>query len=92
MTVNDALIDAARTCSLHDVGGTNLLAATLIDSGGNVILAILAADRLDGVTALDMRRRNAEHEQLGRLPLDVVRKIAIAARKHRDAEEGGSPA
>lgn len=73
-------IDGARSASLHDVGGTNLLAATVV--GANyTCLAIVDAEHLgDGTPMADPHCRSVEHEQLGPLPIEYVRRIAIARR------------
>jgi len=86
-------VDGPRTVSLHDVGGYNLLAATVIGTDYTA-LVILDADHLhDGTPMTDPQCRDVQHEQLGALPLDVVKRIAIAQRRHRCGRptESGRP-
>jgi len=86
-------IDGNRSASLHDVGGRNLLAATLIGADYTA-LVIVDTDHIgDGTPLVDPRCRGVPHEQLGELPLDVVKKITIAQRSHRCGRptESGRP-
>ncbi|ODQ98236.1 hypothetical protein BHQ21_25985 [Mycobacterium sherrisii] len=81
--------DNNRTACLDDQGGANLLAATLIDAGGGTHYALLRIDQL-GMrgTPFDPRTPDAPHEQSDQpLPLEIVRRLAIAARKHRNKPE-----
>ncbi len=82
-------IDGARTASLHDVGGTNLLAATLVGAD-YVCLAIVDTEQLGGDGAMfDPRCRSVEHEQIGPLPVEYVRRLTVSQRRNRppDTEE-----
>ena len=84
MTDTDGgFIDGARTVSLHDQGGINLLAATVIGWDFSC-LAILDADHFhDGTPMVDPHCREVGHEQTGKLPIEFVKRIAIVHRVHR---------
>jgi len=83
MTGDGAFIDGNRTCSLHSQGGHDLLAATVIGADATY-LAIVDADRLgDGTPLRDPHCRAVAHEQLGPLPADTARRIALAQRAYR---------
>jgi hypothetical protein len=81
-----ARIDGARSCSLHDVGGTNLLAATLV-GWDFTALAIVDTDRLSDGAPLDPQCRSVEHEQLGQLPIAFVKRITVSRRRPNPEEQ-----
>lgn len=85
-------IDGRRSCSLYDVGGGNVLAATLVGAD-YTILALLDTDHIRDGTPIDRHCREAVHEQLGPLPLEIARRVAIANRTHRCGHptESGRP-
>jgi hypothetical protein len=68
-------IDGHRSVPLDDVGGGNLLAATLIGAD-YTCLAIVDTDHMgDGVPMIDPHCRAVVHEQTGALPAEYVRRL-----------------
>lgn len=79
------IIDGPRSVPLHDVGGGNTLAATLVGVDFTC-LAILDAERIGDGTPIDAHCRGVRHEQVGKLPIEYVRRIAVSQRTHRRPE------
>lgn len=76
------IIDAARTTALFDVGAPEYDAATVIGGDGNAHLVLVCRSNIGDETALyDSRCLDVKHEQLGPLPLNVVKRITIAQRR-----------
>jgi len=74
-TNSGGYIDGPRTVRLDDVGGGNLLAATLIGAD-YTCLAIVDADHMgDGVPMIDPHCRVVVYEQTGALPAEYVRRL-----------------
>jgi hypothetical protein len=73
-------IDGNRTVPLDDVGGGDLLAATLVGVDFTA-LAILDTALIPFGVPIDAHCRSVPHEQLGPLPLEFVRRITITQRK-----------
>jgi hypothetical protein len=81
---NANFIDDARTACLCDVGRPDYIAATAVGADGTeqLVLAELAALGDDNVR-YDANCAAVEHEHLGALPLEFVRRITIARRARR---------
>lgn len=80
-------IDGARSVGLGPAGLRGYIAATTVDPNGDMHLVLV------DVAAIDQRTYRptcpeAPHEQLGPLPLDVVKRVAIAQRNHQSNNEG----
>jgi hypothetical protein len=74
-TCSGSYIDVPRTVPLDDVGGGNLLAATLIGAD-YTCLAIVDTDHIgDGIPMIDPRCHAVVHEQTGALPAEYVRRL-----------------
>jgi hypothetical protein len=74
-TCSGSYIDGPRTVPLDDVGGGNLLAATLIGTD-YTCLAIVETDHIgDGVPMIDPHCRAVAHEQTGALPAEYLRRL-----------------
>lgn len=85
MTDDDAcLIDPGRTAFLCDVGGRGFLAATAVRPDGTSHLVVACLDVLgDADTKYDSACAHVEHEQVGPLPLEYVRRLTISRRRQR---------
>lgn len=80
------IVDSARSVRLDDVGAPGYDAVVLVADNGSTYFMIADRERLGDVTAVyDITGSQTKHEQLGALPLDVVRRIAIARRQQRRA-------
>jgi hypothetical protein len=75
-------IDGNRSVPLEDVGGGQYLAATLI-ADDCTVLALVDTEHMGDGTPIDRHCRGAIHEQDGKLPIEFVKRIAIAQRVHR---------
>lgn len=84
MTDDGLLIDTDRTACLCDAGQTDYIATTAIDVDGCERM-VLAHQPSIGDTSVVFGPKcpDVAHEQLGPLPLAVVRRITIASRVHR---------
>ena len=83
MTTPDrrGIVDKARSASLADVGGAaGYEAATVIDHEGNAHLALILRSAVGNLASVyDPGCTDVEHERDdGPLPLDIMRRIAIA--------------
>jgi hypothetical protein len=77
-------IDERRSACLCDVGAPDYAAVTAVDTDGTTHFVLARRDRIgDGQTTYDAACPDVVHEQTGDLPIEHVRRIAIAARKHR---------
>lgn len=78
------LVDPARSAFLWDVGAPDFIAATIVSADGN---AHLIVGPLEGLGDNNVRYQpscpDVTHEQVGKLPIDIVKRIAIAQRMHR---------
>jgi len=84
MTDRINFIDDARSACLCDVGCPGYSAALLIAPGGAEHLALIEISSIgDEAVRYDSSCTSVQHEQLGALPLDVVRRITISRRIHR---------
>lgn len=81
---NPLLVDDARSCCLCDVGGPGLIATVALDSDGTEHLVLADRDRIGDDTArVDTSCQTVEHEQVGQLPIDFVRRITVSRRTFR---------
>lgn len=84
MPDNASLIDNHRTACLCDVGQDDYVAATAIAADGTEHLVLAARAAIGDLDVVyDPTCSVVAHEQLGPLPLDVVKRIAVASRTHR---------
>lgn len=79
-----AIVDDRRSCFLDDVGQPDYGAACVIDSDGTsgFVLALYA-----GLNNPDVRYRCGPapaHEELGPLPLPILRRLVEVTRAHRN--------
>jgi hypothetical protein len=84
--INDRadLIDDLRSCCLCDVGQPAYIAVTAVAADGSSHLLLAEAGFVgDESVTYDPTCAAVAHEQLGPLPLGVVRRITIAQRTHR---------
>ncbi|BBY35885.1 hypothetical protein MMAN_58010 [Mycobacterium mantenii] len=77
-----AIIDHRRSVALCDVG-SHYIAATVIDSDGIDYLMLASPDDIGTCTLYDPTCVLAVHEQVGKLPLEYVRRIAVSRRGGR---------
>jgi hypothetical protein len=81
---NANLIDDSRTRCLCDVGRDDYVAATAVAPDGSEHLLLA---RCDAIGDLDVRYdptcSGVVHEQLGALPIEIVRRITISRRVNR---------
>jgi hypothetical protein len=82
-------IDNQRSAQLSDVGAPGYALAVGVAPDGNerLFIAELAAI---GTARFDPTCSDVAHEQLGSLPLGVVRRITVAQRTHRCGRPTGS--
>jgi putative component of membrane protein insertase Oxa1/YidC/SpoIIIJ protein YidD len=81
---NANLIDDSRTRCLCDVGRDDYIAATAVAADGSEHLVLARCDALgDNNVRYDPTCSEVVHEQLGELPIEIVRKITISRRTHR---------
>lgn len=94
MPDNTNFIDNRRTAYLCDVGQPDYIATIALDTDGaeHLVLAQQTAIGDPNVT-YDVGCAAAAHEQLGPLPLDVVKRITISSRTHRCGQrtKAGTP-
>jgi hypothetical protein len=85
MTDDDGCrLDYARSARLSDAGAHGYIAAEILSADGSRHLVLAQLDRIGDERALyDPQCPNAVHEQLGELPLEFMRRIAISSRLHR---------
>jgi hypothetical protein len=77
-------IDPDHTSCLCDVGAPDYIAATAVRADGSAHLLLARADDLgDESSTYDPTCSTVAHEQLGPLPLEVVRRITAAGRRAR---------
>lgn len=78
------ILDAARTACLCDVGSPDHVAATVVSADGTTHLLLAQRSSINDETArYDASCAEVVHEQLGPLPIGVVRRITIATRAPR---------
>jgi hypothetical protein len=78
------LIDNSRAACLCDVGGDRLIATVAVAADGAEHLVLADRDRIgDDSACVDTGCRDAEHEQLGELPIEYIRRITASRRTHR---------
>lgn len=81
---DDYLIDNARSAHLCAAGLPGYVAATAIEADGAEHLVLVQAGSVgDKAVRYNPACPEVEHEQLGPLPLDVVRRITISRRTLR---------
>lgn len=81
------LIDPRRSAWLRDVGSRDYIAATAINHDGTAHFVLARRDLLGDDDALyDSHCEHAQHEQLGQLPLEYVRRLAISSRQAMSAD------
>jgi hypothetical protein len=84
MSHESHLIDHDRTACLCDVGQTDYLAATVVTADGSAHLILAQRDAIgDERVRFDATCSDVDHEQLGALPLETVRRITISGRMNR---------
>lgn len=79
MTTPDrrGIVDSARTVNLADVGAPGYLAAVVVDLNGDERLVLVRRCDVGNFSSLfDDSCRDVEHEQLGQLPPQTIRRIA----------------
>lgn len=82
------LVDGVGTVGLADVGAPGYFAATVITAAGETHYVLAEYERLGDSTAdYDGQCPDAIHEQLGPLPLEFVKRIAIASRTQRELDQ-----
>jgi hypothetical protein len=83
--LDDALLmDNARAACLCDVGGAGLIATVAVSADGAEHLVLADRDRIgDDKARVDIGCPAAEHEQIGELPIEYVRRITVSRRIHR---------
>jgi hypothetical protein len=86
MSGNMLVIDGKRSAPLYDDGLPDYLAATLVDRDGETHYALVKCNALgDHSVQLCPADARVGHEQPGApLPIEIVRRLAIASRKHLD--------
>jgi hypothetical protein len=78
------LIDPGRTAFLCEVGGRGFLAATAVRPDGTSHLVIACLGVLgDADTKYDSGCAHVEHEGIGPLPLEYIRRLTISRRRQR---------
>lgn len=83
------IVNTARSVNLDDVGLPGYRAATTVSTDGTVHLILARRDRLgDDNTRYDPGCSVAEHEALGALPLEYIRRLTVARRRHRNDGAG----
>ena len=80
---NASIIVDARTICLCDVGRPDCLAATAIAADGTEHLVLARVDAIGSHVGYDPTCSAVDHEQLGALPLEYVRRITVSSRTHR---------
>jgi hypothetical protein len=81
---NISYIDNGRSACLCGQGGGPYVACVLVAADGTQDLVLVDQELLgDGKHTYNRTTPEAIHEQLGALPLEVVRRIAISRRTHR---------
>jgi hypothetical protein len=82
MTDDDSfdILDASRSASLGDVGMPGYHACTVIGPDGDERLVLANLYALND-PSVRFSTNSVEHEQLGELPIDYVRRIAISRRR-----------
>jgi hypothetical protein len=78
------LIDELRSACLCEEGQNEYLAALLVAADGDEHLALVQRVAIgDERVRADFTCSTVEHEQLGELPLEFVRRIAVSRRTNR---------
>jgi hypothetical protein len=77
-----ALVDTYRSVDLDDVGGQGLTVVVAVSSDGCEHLGVVERQQL-GAEGAGFTRNVPEHESFGPLPIDVVKRIAVAGRTYR---------
>jgi hypothetical protein len=81
--VNASLIDPDRTTCLCDAGNPDYLAATAVAADGSEHLLLAECDGIgDENVCYDPGCTDVDHEQLGALPIEYVRRLTISRRTH----------
>ncbi|OMB93209.1 hypothetical protein [Mycobacterium colombiense] len=77
------IVDRARSACLCDVGLPAVDASVCVDEDGSTTFVLIDATRLgDERFTYNPTTPQAPHEQLGPLPIEFIRRIAIARRRH----------
>ena len=80
------LIDGTHSVCLCNVGAPDYYAALVIASDGTQHFALAKISAIgDEAVQYDASCATVAHEQLGALPLDVIRRITICHRNNRKA-------
>jgi hypothetical protein len=75
--------DPRRSAALADVGAPDYIAATMIDTDGSWYPMLARIDALGDPTAIvDATCAHVAYEQLGPVPIELLRAITIAYRQH----------
>lgn len=81
------LIDSARSGNLDDAGLPGYRAAMVVSPDGTEYMLLARRDQVGDENArYDAACRAVEHEQLGPLPIEHCRRIAISRRRQRSEE------
>lgn len=85
-------LDKLRSADLTDAGAPDHLAAVALDADGTAHYVLAHRPSLTNPDVrFDHNCPRIEHEQLDQpLPLEMVRRLAIAARKHRNDKPEGT--
>ena len=78
-----AIVDRHRSADLDDVGGRGMTLAVAVDAAGAEHLGVVER-RTFGDRTTGFSLGSPEHEQLGPLPLEVVKRVVAAQRTTPD--------
>jgi hypothetical protein len=94
MSDSESYIDFERATHLCDAGNDDYWLAVTIGSDGAANLVLAEHKSIGNVNVTyDPTCRDVEHEQLGALPIEFVKRLTIAARTHRCGQrtKAGTP-
>lgn len=87
---NATLIDSDRTTCLCDAGRPDYWAALVVAADGSEHLVLVEQGSIgDETVRYDRTCSTVVHEQLGALPIEFVRRIAVSTRTHRRGPQDG---
>jgi hypothetical protein len=78
-----AIVDRPRSAGLDDVGGPGLTVVVAVDVNGDEHWGVVDRRDIGNRTKGFGLGSTPPHEELGRLPLGTLRRIAIAQRKEQ---------
>ena len=86
------IVDWHQAACLCDAGQPDYLGAVVVDAAGAQHLALVETEAIgDESVGLDARCRGVAHEQLGPLPLEYTRRLAVACRRITGQRVGQLP-